>query len=280
MLTKRIMCTRLLFMGVICILIIVSIPLRNAAATDEYDLNDYTISAYSASYFTVTLSEGDGMAGWFRINDGDGIHFFIVDEFGHNEVQSSGSATTAYKIMNCPQNQGNWYYWNFIAPDADTWYIYFSNAFGTSYAGVADELDILIRSDTEAPWLQTFTSLPNSVSRDVTLDFKCVDDCFPVEKVEFYVDGSLIDTRTNPNLETGYVFEESFIWHTFNWVNGNHTIYLRSYDTLGKMSDLLGMKEIEVANGWFDYPINEALTVIGGVALVFVIVALYSKLKE
>jgi hypothetical protein len=111
------------------------------SATEVYNEDDYSIPAYEVRYFSVYLAEGAGMAGWFRINNGDCVHFFIADEFGHNEIQSTGIATTAYKVSNCPRAEGNRYYWNLTARDTDIWFVYFSNAVGTAYAGVGDELD-------------------------------------------------------------------------------------------------------------------------------------------
>jgi hypothetical protein len=239
-------------------------------ATEVFNENDYPVPAYEVRHFSVYLAEDAGMAGWFRINNGDGIHFFIVDEFGHSEVQSTGSATTAYKVTNYPRAEGNWYYWNFIAPDTDTWYVYFSNALGTAYAGVSDELDIIIRTDTEAPSIQT-SSVLNSVHGPVAIDFTATDDCFPVEKVELYVDNVLIDTKTNPNTETGYIFSGTFEWRSYEWDDGNHTVFLRAYDTLGKAENYHFPGQVVVANDWLDYPVNQTILF---AAMAIVIVAI------
>jgi hypothetical protein len=249
-------------------------------ATTEYDEDDYVVPAYSTRNFAVYLGEDEGMAGWFRINNGDGIHFFIVDEFGHDEVQSTGSATTAYNIENYARSEGRWYYWNFVAPDTDTWHIYFSNAISTTYAGIEDEIDIIIRSDTEAPQLESMTPLPRLLTGEVTIDFKVVDDCFPVEKVEVYIGNELLETKINPNLETGYVFEGSFTWSTYNWDNDNYTLYLRAYDTLGKMSAQLGVVEVEVVNGWLDYPSNRIILMFCILGFIGLIVIGYCVLKS
>ena len=141
---------------VVCFMVLAT-SAELVSATEVYNEDDYSIPAYEVRYFSVYLAEGAGMAGWFRINNGDGIRFFIVDEFGHNEIQSTGSTTTACKVGHYPMAEGNWYYWNFVAPDTDTWHIYFSNAFGTAYAGAGDELDIIIRTNTEAPSIHTDT---------------------------------------------------------------------------------------------------------------------------
>ena len=241
------------------------------SATEVYNEDDYSVPAYEVRHFSAYLGEGAGMAGWFRINNGDGVHFFIVDEFGHNEIQSTGKATTAYKVNNYPRAEGNWYYWNFIAPDTDTWYVYFSNAIGTAYAGVGDELDIIIRTDTEAPSIQTSTVLI-SVHGTVEIGFTATDDCFPVEKVELHVDGVLIDTKINPNTVSGYVFSGTFEWRSFEGHNGNYTVSLRANDTLGKAGNYVFPGQVEVANGWFDYPVNWIILFVGAVIIIFALV--------
>ncbi|MDF1541226.1 MAG: Ig-like domain-containing protein [Candidatus Thorarchaeota archaeon] len=220
-------------------------------ATELYNLNDHSINAYSLSYFPVQLSEGGGMAGWFRITNGDGINFFIVDSFGHDEIQTTGSATTAHKLADYPRNDGRWYYWNFIALDTDTWYVYFSKALGTTYAGSSAELDIIIRSDTIPPTI-TYSIDSGTLSGDVIIAFSAIDDCFPIDRVEFYVDSALQATSSNTNLETGYVYEGTFTWQSYNWQNGNHNLSLRAFDTLGKGSSYIFT--VTIQNELWDNP--------------------------
>lgn len=264
--------TRTCIVGLILVcFMVLATSAELVSATEVYNEDDYSVPAYEVRHFSAYLVEGAGMAGWFRINNGDGVHFFIVDEFGHNEVQSTGSATTAYKVKDYPRAEGNWYYWNFVAPDTDTWYVYFSNALGTAYAGVSDELDIIIRTDTEAPSIQTSTVLI-SVHGPVVIGFTATDDCFPVEKVELYIDGVLIDTKINPNTVTGYVFLGTFEWRSYEWDNGNYTVSLKAYDALGKAGNYVFPGQVEVANDYLDYPVNWIILLIGAVIVIFAVI--------
>jgi hypothetical protein len=272
---KRKTNSRIFIVSILLTLLIYgAINIQETSASEVYNENDYVVPAYSAKYFSVDLGENEAMAGWFRINNGDGIHFFIVDQFAHEEVQSQGytSPENAYKIHDYPRAEEGWYYWNFEAPDSDTWYVYFSNSAGTAYAGIQDEIDIVIRTDTESPSLVSMTTLHGLQKGDVTLEFEVLDDCYPVEKVELYIDDVLTDTVTNTELDYRATFEGSFVWHTYNWENGNYTVYLKAYDTLGKASGQLGAVEVEVVNGWFDNPLNLLLL---GVGIVCIIALLY-----
>lgn len=236
---------------------VIGISLSTRNSLQEHFPLEYTYENFSTNGHDICVY------GEFNLDRSDlwVEFFFIVDEFGHNEVQSTGSATTAYKVINYPRAEGNWYYWNFIAPDTDTWYVYFSNALGTTYAGVGDELDIIIRTDTEAPSIQTSTVL-NSVYGSVAIDFTATDDCFPVEKVELHVDGEPKYTKINPNTETGYVFSGTFEWRSYEWDNGNYTVFLRAYDTLGKAGNYHFPGQVEVANVWLDNPVYQTILLV------------------
>ncbi|TFG34522.1 hypothetical protein EU527_03095 [Candidatus Thorarchaeota archaeon] len=77
----------------------------------------------------------------------------------------------------------------------------------------------------------------------------------------------------NSELDVRYTFEGSFTWKTYDWDNGNYTVYLKAYDTLGKMSGQLGRVEVELVNGWFDNPLNIILL---GILVIGVIMLLYA----
>ncbi|MHA1137067.1 MAG: hypothetical protein ACTSSE_11330 [Candidatus Thorarchaeota archaeon] len=274
---KRETNSRIFIVSIVLVLLIYgAINTQETTAIEVHNENDFVVPAYSARYFSVYLNENEAMAGWLRINNGDGIHFFIVDQFAHDEVQSQGytSDDNAHEIHNYPRVEEGWYYWNFEAPDSDTWYVYFSNSAGTDYAGIQDELDIVIKTDTEAPSLVSMTTLQGPQTGAVTIEFEVLDDCYPVEKVELYVDDVLTDTITNSELDYRENFEGSFVWNTYNWENGSYTVYLKAYDTLGKASGQLGVVEVEVVNGWFDNPLNLilfGLAIVGIIALLYVI---------
>ncbi|TFG34523.1 hypothetical protein EU527_03100 [Candidatus Thorarchaeota archaeon] len=184
---KRETNNRLFFVTIVLVLLTYgTINTPEVTAIEIHNENDFVVDAYSARYLSVALNEGEAMAGWLRINNGDGIHFFIVDQFAHDEIQNSGATNpnNAHEIHNYPRIEEGWYYWNFEAPDSDTWYVYFSNAVSTAYAGIQDELDIIIKTDTEAPSLVSMTTLQGPLTGEVSIEFEVLDDCYPVERVE------------------------------------------------------------------------------------------------
>ena len=259
----------------IIVLIVLSILLASCPkfveADDVHNLNDYYLSAYSAAYFEVYLNENEGMAGWFRITNGDGFTFFIVDYFGHQQIQTTGSTLTTHKLKEYTREEGRWYYWNFIANDTDHWYVYFSKAFGTTYAGTDAELDIIIRKDTQPPSISV--SIDSGIlSGQVDIGFTVIDDCFPVKKVEFFVDNIIdpIKTILNPNLETGYVFESNFFWDSFNWDNGNYTLYFQAYDLFDKHSTY--SIKVQIHNDFWHNPnIVQGLITVGVMIFLFLL---------
>lgn len=239
---------RLVF-AVLLILAVIAQGATYVKGDTVYNETNVTVPAYSVITRNIYLEESGGMAGWFRITSGDGIHFFIVDSVGHNEIQSTGSAATAYKAGDYARGSGGWYYWNFTAPLSDTWYVYFSNALFTAYAGIEDQLDIVINTETAPPAILA-PMLQSPVSGIVTIEFTAIDDCFPVERVELYVDGVLEETVMNDNMVSGYRFESSIMWDTNLVDNGNHTVTLRAYDTFGRASDHYYLGLLEVRNDW------------------------------
>ncbi len=252
---------RLTVVGIILTSIILSGIITESDATTMYNETDYAVNAYTYAFFAVDLQSGEGMGGWFRITVGDGIYFFIVNQEGHDEIQESGTASNPQLESDYISDDGRWYYWNFITPTTDTWYVYFSKAWGTTFAGIDGTLDIIIRKDTEPPVVHA-QNLPNSVSGDIVIEYQAVDDCFPVEKVEFYVDFELIETDYNPNTDSGYIFDGQFTWHTTNWENGNYTISFRAYDTLNHASVHYVLGTTEVLNGDLGLFVLVGMTVI------------------
>lgn len=271
---KRTMVYSFTYLTILLGLLILSQSIMHVEASTIYNETDVTISAYSLTYREVSLNQGGGMAGWFQITSGDGIHFFITNTTGHDVVQISGRTDMNFKMDDYAQMEG-WYYWNFTAPHADTWYIYFSNWIGTAYAGIEDTIDIIIKTETDPPVIDA-APLPSQVSGIVNIQFTAVDDCFPIDYVELYIDGNLSATIFNENTVNGYRFSDAFEWDTNLIANGNYSVMLMAYDTFGRASNPLNLGLVEVSNN-VDLG---GMVLVGGMVVVVVMACVLSQRRR
>ena len=121
------------------------VPVR---ANTGYDV-DVKVDSGEVKYYSFDLAEGNGLYGRFRINYGQQIHFFIVDQDGHQAIESGTAASTAYLEKTYDRNNGSWYSWRFIATHNSTWYVYFSKAFGAPVTAETVSLEGYVRQDTD-----------------------------------------------------------------------------------------------------------------------------------
>lgn len=249
----------------------------SAQATEIY--NDSDVVVYNDSYVhrSVFLQEDDAMAVYFRINNGDGVTFFIVDSFGHSEIAAEKEASTSYNKTACPRGDGGWWWFRFRAPDTDTWYAYFSKDYGTTYyTGSNAELDIIVRTETDGPSVEVKSSLPEHARGTVTISFTAIDDCYAIDRVELSIDGVLVQTVLgSPSSNT---LEDSFAWASYNWANGNHTLSIKAYDTYGH-EGIPFTAQVNVYNEWYDNPIILAVAVGIAMLVLFLLIRRYIKSK-
>ncbi|MFW9890531.1 MAG: hypothetical protein ACFFER_20345 [Candidatus Thorarchaeota archaeon] len=230
--------------GLLVLLFVFSHIAIHVTGTTLYSESSVIVQESQSIFRAANLSAGQGIAGWLEIVSGDGVDFFIVDSIGHNETQTSGFPTVVYKEADFPSSESNeWYYWNFTAPHSDTWYVYFSNTVSISHSN-EDELQILINSETEPPVI-SLRSISGGAPGVFIISFVATDDCFPIERVDLYVEGVLHNTVYNDNNYDGVSFESAIEFNSTGYDSGMHTLVLRAYDSFGKESIPLSL-EIEV----------------------------------
>ena len=174
-LTNEKILMRILIGSIITLMLLNSFGVDSVSATEVYNEENVLVGAYTTLAIDVVLEEDDGIGGWLRITNGDGIIFFIVDTVGYNQIQADGTAETYHALQDYAGAEAEWYYWNFEATHDDTWYIYFSNAWGTAHAGVEDQLDIIIKTNTEVPSFDS-ASVTSQTNEVVTVNFNAVDE--------------------------------------------------------------------------------------------------------
>ena len=162
--------------------------------------------------------------------------------------------------------------------------------FPAEYSVSDVELDFEIWKDTSAPIVTVETDLSQPVSGSIPLEVSVKDDAFMVYKVEFYVDEVLVNTYTNPEIESqndnGLTnpmiysedprwFNATIVWDSFLWANGGHTLSFVAVDSLGKESEqqLVVGSSITIENGLLDNPIQ--LTGIAGFIIIGLIAGIF-----
>lgn len=163
-----------------------------------------------------------------------------------------------------------WWYDTFIAEDTDTWYVYFSKAYGSGAdTGINVELDIVIRTETDRPVFDSVSTLPETVSASVAVSFSVSDDCFPIDRVELLVDGQVIATSENTEVSRSY--EGALTWSTW-FRDGVHNVTLIVYDTFGRASLPYDLGQVTVDNmNWY---------ILGVIGIIVIIVICWRVSKK
>lgn len=234
-----------------------------AHATNIVQDEQFELLAGKRKWYNISLEEGDAMAGWFSIEEGEGVRFFIVDQADHYRIQNDTEPEKAYKQQDCPRDNGHEYYWNFTAPHTDDWYVYFSKASDTPYLLYSARVELTIRTNTEPPRARAPT-VSGTVRGDMVIDASAWDDCFAIKEVELLANGTVVAEKVFRETDLGDV-DVDLVWHTYEYENGWYNVSVVAYDIRGERGNpnFLGMVKVE--NGLLDNP-NITHPIIGVVA--------------
>ncbi|TFF95366.1 hypothetical protein EU546_03385 [Candidatus Thorarchaeota archaeon] len=239
---------------------------------------DFRVLAGQREWFNVSLGQGEAVAGWFSIEEGEGIHFFIVDQADHYRIQNDAEPEEPYKEQDYPSDDGREYYWNFTAPHTDQWYVYFSKAPDTTYMLYNARLEMDIRTNTEPPQIIA-SPVSGTVEGDMIIELDAADDCFAIEKVELLANGTVVEEAVPSGEEAEEIggTDVSIVWHTYEYANGWYNLSAVATDIRGERGNprILGM--VQVKNGPLDNP-NITHPIIGvtaamGLAVAYVLIA-------
>ncbi|MBD3158483.1 MAG: hypothetical protein GF309_06790 [Candidatus Lokiarchaeota archaeon] len=230
--------------------------------------NHVQLGAGESIWYNITLGAKESMACFFDIIAGKGVQSFIVDQANHYRLQHGGTANKTYQESNYSSNEERHYYWNFTAPKQAQWYVYFSKAPDTPYMMGEATLRIDIRKNTNPPYVHAFR-LSGSVHGNVLIDAGAADDCFPIQKAELLLNGTVASEQFFSETNTCDV-DISIVWHTYEYPNGWYNLSIVATDILGESGDPFWLGMVRVENGPLDNP-NITHPIIGiGVAIALV----------
>lgn len=230
-------------------------PIAGVTAGPRDSIDSERIDLGESYFHPFSLKEGEGIFGEFRILYGEQVYFFIVDENGHEDIQSFREASTGYLENTYERKNGTWHEWRFIAPHESTWYVYFSKAWLAPVSAETVCIEGFIERDTEAPFV-IFEIPAGNLTGVVTLRVTAIDNGFPIKGTSIYVDG---------NLDSSYSFEEdskswefNLNWDTSGYENGEHLLEVRVWDdvdNVGSYQQVVFIKHSEFNPAIFLFPI-------------------------
>lgn len=251
--------THLIIAGIFCLIAIAPIiPIVNADT--GFEIDSVTIDAYETKCYSFELAENDGLYGRFRINYGDEIYFFIVDQNGHQEILSGKEASTGYLEKVYQRNNGEWHEWRFIAPHSSTWYVYYSKALFAPVSGETVCIEGYVKQDTDAPWL--IVSLPEgNLTGTITITVQAGDEGFPISGISLYIDGV---REKQYSLQDKMQISTKIAWDTSGYDEGEHSLTIQVWDQLGHSSSHSETVVVQHA----EFPIVTIVIIVAAFALV------------
>jgi hypothetical protein len=229
MIMNRVAISRIVvIVAILCLACPLSLA-KGVKADAGYEIDSIRIEAGETKVYSFVLSEGDGLYGSFRINYGEQIYFFIVDQDGHDEIRSGTSASTGYLEKTYARNDGKWYDWRFIAPHQSTWYVYYSKAYFAPVSGETVSIEGYAKQDTDSPTL--WVNIPEgNLTGSVTITVQARDEGFPISGLNLYVDGARVKQfsfQDNKQIST------QITWDTSGYEEGEHSVTTQVWDQLG-----------------------------------------------
>jgi hypothetical protein len=139
------------------ILLFVSLSAVPVAADPGESFTYMTVNPDEDYTVNFTLAAGGCIYARCRIIYGVGIHFFLVDQEGQNNLTSGHAPQAVYNETTFLANNSQWGYVSFRAPYNSTWYAWFPKATGVPLADTPVTIEGYIREDTDGPSIEEFS---------------------------------------------------------------------------------------------------------------------------
>jgi len=219
----------------------------------------------------------------FRIIDGNGIYFFIVDQEGQDAIINGSTPATKYKekTYRAEDDQLNLVY--FHVPHDSTWYVWFSKLSGVPYADSAVSIEGRIGRDFENPVIIDVNFPDGPWSGYIYVSFRIRDDGGLISKVELHANGTCVAVEydySETHDISGVEVEGVIRWDTRRRENSIYAVKLVAYDVPGCVCESAEVLRI-VNNGILDFETGR-LGVAVGIMLLPVIstVVIYRHYKH
>lgn len=276
-LAKFILCALVVFFLVFC-------GPGEVKADSGEDIESLRIDPGEYHNVSLHLAQGEVLYARFRITNGEGIYFFIVDQDSQDEIMAGREALTRHNEQTYPAQEARWNLVIFIAPHDSTWYVWFSKVSGDPFADSAATIEGHVRRDIDGPVILE-TNIPDGIlTGSIEVSFRVRDAGFFIDMVELLANDTVVATSTVLDFSqthdiNGFEAEGVLLWDTTRNENSVYVLKVVAYDVWHHVSESAGVMRT-VNNGFWDYPTNRLIvtaSVILGTVLGF---AWYNKINN
>jgi hypothetical protein len=267
---------------VVCCLV-VSGPVEVKAEVVE-DLETITIDPGEYHNVSLYLAQDEILYARFRITNGEGIYFFIVDQDGQDAIMNGSEPTTRYEEHTYPAQEARLNIVFFFATHDSTWYAWFSKVSGDPFADSAATIEGRVGRDIDGPVILE-THIPDGpLTGTVEVSFSVRDDGFSINNVKLLANDTVVATLSSLDLSqteniSGSEVEGVLSWDTTRNENSVYVLKVVAYDTWSHTSESAGVLRT-VNNGFWDYPTNRMIVITAVVLGVVLGFAWYNKVNN
>ncbi|MHA3963062.1 MAG: hypothetical protein AM325_005935 [Candidatus Thorarchaeota archaeon SMTZ1-45] len=266
---------------ILCILVICCLVFCESGEVTADLVEDMELLTINpGEYHNVSLyfTQDELLYARFRIIDGEGIYFFIVDQAGQDAIMNGSEPTTKHEDYSYPAQEGRLNMVFFQATHSDTWYVWFSKVSGVPFADSAATIEGRVGRDIEGPVIQE-THIPDGPLTGITnVSFRVHDEGFFIYMVELHANDTVVATSSFNCHETidinGTTLEGVLLWDTTRYENSVYVLKVVVYDPLNHVTESAEVLRT-INNGFWDYPTNRII-VTAGIILFSATLTVYS----
>ena len=248
------------------------------------DIESLTIEPGEYHNVSLYLTQDELLYARFRITNGEGIYFFIVDQEGQDAIMNGSEPTTRYEERTILAAEAQLHMVFFRVPHDSTWYVWFSKVSGVPYADSAATIEGRVGRDLDGPIILE-THIPDGpLTGTINVSFRVRDEGFFVYWVELLANDTVVAGTADYHQTldiNGSEMEGVLFWDTTRYENSVYVLKVVAYDawSANHVSETAGVIRT-VSNGFWDYLVNRQIvtaSVILGTVLIF---AWYNKINN
>ncbi|MFW9887480.1 MAG: hypothetical protein ACFFER_04820 [Candidatus Thorarchaeota archaeon] len=208
--------------------------------------------------YILNLDEGETLVCWLRFQSGEGIYVYIQNST-ERDLSLWSLPVSVHNETTFENEGGSWHHWSFVVPYSDSWSICFSKWDSEPFADSKSVLEIQVGSWRFSSNISV-TVPQGTLSRQVYLPFSVKSITSPLDRVELHIDNEKVNTHWLSQV-TLFMYEGSFLIDTLEWNNGNHSVKVTTYDSLGnRIEEKVFL--ITINNEFFDDPNNSFILIL------------------
>jgi hypothetical protein len=245
------------------------------------DFESLTIEPGEYHNVSLHLVQGEVLYARFRIIDGEGIYFFIVDQDGQDAIMNGSEPTTRYEEQAYQAQGVQLKMALFFAPHDSTWYVWFSKMSGDPYADSVVTIEGHVGKDVDGPVILD-THIPDgSLAGTVEVSFRVRDVGIYINAVKLLANDTVVATLSSLVLSqtediNGFEAEDILLWDTTRNENSVYVLKVVAYDVWDHDSESAEVMRT-VNNGVWDYPVNTQIVTTIAILATVLSFAWYNK---